>query len=286
VTFTASDPTAPNDADETSGSENRMTQRTDHVDEYDELAPLFTRFKDPTVAEDERARIREQLITGHAAVAEHIAKRFRNRGQRIEDLTQVGMVGLIGAVDRFDPARGSDFLSFAVPTITGEIRRYFRDATWHVHVPRRLKELSSQVNTAVTELSARLGRSPRPKEVAAELGIGVEDVYEGLQAGYAYHSDSLETPDADSGDSINLDRQFGQLDDQLTLVDDREVLAKALAVLPPREATIVLMRFGENLTQSQIAQRVGLSQMHVSRLLAASLAKMRQALDTPAEPFE
>jgi RNA polymerase sigma-B factor len=277
---TAGGPETPDNLDDTSGSENLETRRTNHGDEYDELAPLFDRLTDPTVAEEERARIREELITGHAAVAEHIAIRFRNRGQRIEDLTQVAMVGLIGAVDRFDPARGSDFLSFAVPTITGEIRRYFRDATWHVHVPRRLKELSSQVNTAVTNLSTRLGRSPRPKEIAAELGIGVEDVYEGLQAGYAYHSDSLETPDADSGESTGLDRHFGQLDDQLTLVEDREILTKALAVLPEREATIVLMRFGENLTQSQIAQRVGLSQMHVSRLLAASLAKMREALDT------
>jgi RNA polymerase sigma-B factor len=278
---TASDPEAPDDVDE-----NHVADRTDHVDEYDELAPLFSRLKDPTVAEDERTRIREQLITGHAAVAEHIARRFRNRGQRIEDLTQVAMIGLIGAVGRFDPARGSDFLSFAVPTITGEIRRYFRDATWHVHVPRRLKELSSQVNSAATELSARLGRSPRPKEIAAKLGISVEDVYEGLQAGYAYHSDSLEAPDTESSDSTSLDRQFGQLDDQLTLVEDREILAKALAVLPRREATIVLMRFGENLTQSQIAQRIGLSQMHVSRLLAASLAKMRQALDTSTEPAD
>ncbi len=252
------------------------------TDEYAELRPLFDKLRDPDIAEDERARIREQLITGHAAVAEHIARRFRDRGQRGEDLTQVAMVGLIGAVDRFDPSRGSDFLSFAVPTITGEIRRYFRDATWHVHVPRRLKERSGQINSAIQELSSRLGRSPRPQEIAAELGIGIEEVYEGLQAGYAYHSESLDLPDEETGLPAGLDRQFGTLDDRLARVEDRELLAKALAVLPEREASIVLMRFGENLTQSQIAQRVGLSQMHISRLLAASLATMRAELQKPS----
>jgi RNA polymerase sigma-B factor len=251
------------------------------TDEYAGLRPLFDQLKDPALDEEERARIREQLITGHAAVAEHIARRFRDRGQRGEDLTQVAMVGLIGAVDRFDPSRGSDFLSFAVPTITGEIRRYFRDATWHVHVPRRLKERSSQINAAVEELSSRLGRSPRPQEIATELGIGIEEVYEGLQAGYAYHSESLSLPDDETGVPAGLDRQVGTFDERLARVEDREVLAQALAVLPEREATIVLMRFGENLTQSQIAQRMGLSQMHISRLLAASLATMRDALRKP-----
>lgn len=251
------------------------------TDDYGALRPLFDRLHDPELAEDERSAVREQLITGHSPVAEHIARRFRDRGQRGEDLTQVAMVGLIGAVDRFDPSRGSDFLSFAVPTITGEIRRYFRDATWPVHVPRRLKERSSQINSAVAELSGRLGRSPRPKEIAAELDIDIEDVYEGLQAGYAYHSESLETPDDETGVPAGLDRQLGTVDDRFANVEDRDVLAKALAVLPEREAQIVLMRFGENLTQSQIAQRMGLSQMHISRLLAASLTTMRKALQKP-----
>ncbi len=188
------------------------------------------------------------------------------------------MVGLIGAVDRFDPSHGSDFLSFAVPTITGEIRRYFRDATWPVQVPRRLKERSVQINSAIGNLSARLGRSPRPREIAAELGMDVEDVYEGLQASYAYHSESLAASEDEEGAPNGLDRQLGQVDERLALVEYRDELAKAIAVLPERDATIVLMRFGENLTQSQIAQRVGLSQMHVSRLLAASLARMRTEL--------
>jgi RNA polymerase sigma-B factor len=251
------------------------------TDEYAELRPLFDRLRDPALGEDERAVLRERLITGFSAVAEHIALRFRDRGQRGEDLAQVAMVGLIGAVDRFDPAHSSDFLSFAVPTITGEIRRYFRDATWPVHVPRRLKERSSRINSAVAELSTRLGRSPRPKEIAAELGMDIEDVYQGLQAGYAYRTGSLDMPEDENGSPAGLDRHVAATDERIGLVEDRDVLAKALAVLPEREASIVLMRFGENLTQSQIAQRVGLSQMHVSRLLAASLAKMRQALGQP-----
>jgi RNA polymerase sigma-B factor len=248
------------------------------TDEYRQLRPLFDRLRDPAIDDDERARLREELITGHAAVAEHIARRFRDRGQRGEDLAQVAMLGLIGAVDRFDPSRGTDFLSFAVPTITGEVRRYFRDATWAVHVPRRLKERSAQINVAIADLSARLGRSPRPKEIAAELDVDIEDVYEALQVGYAYHSESLDLPNDETGALTGLDRQLGKLDAGLGLVEDRDVLAKALAVLPEREARIVLMRFGENLTQSQIAQRLGLSQMHISRLLARSLATMRGAL--------
>lgn len=256
------------------------------TDEYSELRPLFDRLREPDVSDDERAALRERLIAGHAPIAEHIARRFRGRGPRDEDLVQVALVGLIGAVDRFDPSLGTDFLPYAVPTITGEIRRHFRDTTWAVHVPRRIKERSVQINKAVTDLSARLGRSPRPKEIAAELDIDVEQVYEGLQAGYAYHSETLETTDSETGAPTGIEAQLGQVDKGFGHVEDRELVATALAALPEREARIVLMRFGENLSQSQIAQRLGLSQVHISRLLAASLSTMRQALandeaDTP-----
>ncbi len=257
------------------------TSRQENPNEYQEFVPLFRRLADASRTAEERASIRERLITGHLPIARHIARRFRNRGQREEDLIQVATVGLINAVDRFDAERGSDFLSFAVPTITGEVRRYFRDATWSVHVPRRLKELHSKISTTVTALSQDLGRSPRPKEIATELGISVEEVYEGLQAGYAYRSDSLDGADDDESSGASSSR-YGELDERLTMVEDRETLASVLTVLPEREAAIVAMRFFENLTQTQIAQRVGLSQMHVSRLLSASVATLRKTMsNTP-----
>jgi RNA polymerase sigma-B factor len=246
-------------------------------DDYRELIPLFHQLAAPATAEPERRRIRELLVTGHLPVAEHIARKFRNRGQADEDLRQVARIGLINAVDRFDPNRGTDFLSFAVPTITGEVRRYFRDATWAVRVPRRLKELHAAISAASAQLSQELGRSPRPKEIAAALSMPVEEVYEGLQAGFGYHTDSLDNSTDDDGHSPAASR-LGEVDSALELVEDREALIPALATLPEREATIVVLRFFGNLTQTQIADRIGISQMHVSRLLSASLAQLRAVL--------
>jgi RNA polymerase sigma-B factor len=254
-----------------------------HSTEYAELTPLFAQLGDSATSEPERTRIRDQLVTQYLPVAEHIARKFRNRGQPEEDLKQVATVGLINAVDRFDPARGNDFLSFAVPTITGEIRRYFRDATWAVRVPRRLKELHAALSAAAARLSQELGRSARPSELAADLGLPIDEVYEGLQAGLAYHSDSLSEQPGDEGPSSRIENQLGVVDGDLGLVEDREALYPALAQLPEREASIVVMRFFGNLTQTQIAERVNLSQMHVSRLLATSMAKLRAAMDVPSE---
>ncbi len=249
-----------------------------HSTEYQALTPLFTQLNDSETAEPERGRIRDQLVTQYLPVAEHIARKFRNRGQPDEDLKQVATVGLINAVDRFDPALGNDFLSFAVPTITGEIRRYFRDATWAVRVPRRLKELHAALSTAAARLSQELGRSARPSELAADLGLPIDEVYEGLQAGLAYHSDSLSESPGDDGPN-RIENQLGVIDGDLGLVEDREALYPALAQLPEREASIVVMRFFGNLTQTQIAERVGISQMHVSRLLASSLRSLRKILN-------
>lgn len=246
--------------------------------EYAELTPLFAQLVDRSTGAQERARVRDQLVTEYLPVAEHIARKFRNRGQPEDDLKQVATVGLINAIDRFDPARGNDFLSFAVPTITGEIRRYFRDATWSVRVPRRLKELHAALSTAAARLSQELGRSARPSELAAELGLPIDEVYEGLQAGLAYHSDSLDEQPGEEGPN-RAATQLGVLDGDLSLVEDREALYPALAQLPEREASIVVMRFFGNLTQTQIAERVGISQMHVSRLLASSLRSLRKILN-------
>jgi RNA polymerase sigma-B factor len=251
---------------------------TERAHEYQNLAPLFHQMVDDSAPAARRRTIRDRLVTEHLPVAEHIARRFRNRGQPAEDLTQVATVGLINAVDRFDPDRGTDFLSFAVPTITGEVRRYFRDATWALRVPRRLKELHASVTSASATLGQKLGRSPRPSELATELGIGVHEVHEGLQVGYAYRGESLDVGSDADGPGTETDGRLGVTDPDLTAVENRETLYPALARLPEREAAIVRMRFFGHLTQTQIADRIGVSQMHVSRLLAASLAQLRESI--------
>ncbi len=260
---------------------HRMTvTERDQSSEYQNLEPLFHELAGSASAAHRR-QAREQLVTGHLPLAEHIARRFRNRGQADDDLKQVATIGLINAVDRFDPERGTDFLAFAVPTITGEVRRYFRDATWAMRVPRRLKELHATVNKAAAALGQQLGRSPRPSELAAELGLSVEDVYEGLQVGYAYHNESLDEGTNDDG-SPGRDSQIGAVDDEMATVDNRATLFPALSTLPEREASIVMMRFFGNMTQTQIADRIGVSQMHVSRLLATSMATLRHELGDEA----
>jgi RNA polymerase sigma-B factor len=227
--------------------------------------------------------VRSRLVTGYLPVAEHIAQRFRGRGQSVEDLTQVATLGLIHAVDRFDPERGTNFLSFAVPTITGELRRYFRDATWAVRMPRRLKELSIAIRDAAGTLGQRLGRSPRPSELAEELGISVEDVYEALQAADAYRSESLDNDDDEIATTV--ENRVSSTDERaMSVVEDRQALFPALAALPDRQQTVVLMRFFEDLTQSQIAERIGVSQMQVSRLLSASLRTLRAELTEHVSP--
>jgi RNA polymerase sigma-B factor len=246
-------------------------------DEYQSLLPLFGQLNDHSLSEAERARVRDLLVTGHLPVAQHIAWKFRNRGQPDEDLLQVATLGLIHAVDRFDATRTPSFLSFAVPTITGEVRRYFRDSTWTLRVPRSLKELHASVTEATTRLGQQLGRAPRPSELAADLGIPVDKVNEGLQASFAYTADSLEEPGVDGPSSVNA--HLSEVDEGFGLVEDRALLYPALARLPEREARIVVMRFFENLTQSQIGERIGVSQMHVSRLLATSLKTLRESLE-------
>jgi RNA polymerase sigma-B factor len=251
--------------------------------EYDHLAPLFDQMADDQLPERTRQLLRDRIVAGHLPIAEHIARRFRNRGQPEDDLRQVAALGLIQAVDRFDPSRGSNFLAFAVPTITGEVRRYFRDSTWSVRVPRRTKELHAAITAKTTELSHDLGRAPRPTELADALDLPVEQVQEGLAAANAYQSASLDELVA-SGETAStpLGDLLGTDDQRLADVVDRQSLFPALATLPERERTVVLLRFFGNLTQTQIAERVGLSQMHVSRLLSASLAVLRDAM-TPED---
>jgi RNA polymerase sigma-B factor len=231
-----------------------------------------------------RGAARDEIVTMHLPLAAFLARRFRDRGESLDDLTQVATVGLIKAVDRFEPDRGLQFSTFATPTMVGEIKRHFRDKGWAIRVPRRLQELRLAITRATAELSQQTGRSPTVAELAEYLGVSEEEVLEGLESAQAYATVSL---DASSGDSTEegatLVETLGADEPGLAEVEARETVNPLLAGLPPRERRIIQMRFFENMTQSQIAEQVGVSQMHVSRLLAKSLAQMRTELvDTQA----
>ena len=235
---------------------------------------------------DDPARIaaRDELVTMHLPLASFLARRFRDRGESLEDLEQVATIGLIKAVDRFDLDRGVEFSTFATPTMVGEIKRHFRDKGWAIRVPRRLQEMRLGITRATAELSQTSGRSPTVADIAAHLGVSQDDVLEGLESAQAYATLSLDATAADGDDSQggSLADTLGDDDPSLAEVEARATLNPLLASLPPRERRIVHMRFFENMTQSQIAEQVGVSQMHVSRLLAKSLAQMRvQAEATP-----
>lgn len=238
---------------------------------------LFVRLSVLPDGSPERVELRNQLVRMHIPLVEHLARRFRNRGEPLDDLTQVATIGLIKSVDRFDHERGVEFSTYATPTIVGEIKRHFRDKGWAVRVPRRLQELRLSLTTATSELSQRHGRSPTVHELAEHLGISEEDVLEGLESANAYSTLSLDVPDSDDESPAVADT-LGATDEALEGVEYRESLKPLLAQLPPREQKILVLRFFRNMTQSQIAAEVGISQMHVSRLLARTLAQLREKL--------
>jgi RNA polymerase sigma-B factor len=222
-------------------------------------------------------RHRDRIVERCLPLADHIARRFDGRGEARDDLIQVARVGLVNAVIRYDVDTGSDFVSFAVPTIMGEVRRHFRDNSWSVKVPRRLKELHLRHGAATSELSQKLGRAPTASELAAELEMDRQEVVEGLVAGSSYNTLSIDSGGGDEKASAIVDT-LGDLDLSLVQIENREALRPLLAALPERERTVLMLRFSESLTQTQIAERVGISQMHVSRLLAKSLARLRDQL--------
>ncbi|MFE7135496.1 RNA polymerase sigma factor SigF [Streptomyces sp. NPDC057638] len=238
---------------------------------------MFIALRELPDGSPERAELRNQLVRMHLPLVEHLARRFRNRGEPLDDLTQVATIGLIKSVDRFDPERGVEFSTYATPTVVGEIKRHFRDKGWAVRVPRRLQELRLALTTATAELSQQHGRSPTVHELAERLGISEEEVLEGLESANAYSTLSLDVPDTDDESPAVADT-LGAEDEALEGVEYRESLKPLLEGLPPREKRILLLRFFGNMTQSQIAQEVGISQMHVSRLLARTLAQLREKL--------
>ncbi|MER7516140.1 SigB/SigF/SigG family RNA polymerase sigma factor [Streptomyces sp. NPDC126499] len=238
---------------------------------------LFVELRGLPEGSPEKAALRDRLVRMHLPLVEHLARRFRNRGEPLDDLTQVATIGLIKSVDRFDPDRGVEFSTYATPTVVGEIKRHFRDKGWAVRVPRRLQELRLSLTTATAELSQQHGRSPTVHELAERLGISEEEVLEGLESANAYSTLSLDVPDTDDESPAVADT-LGAEDEALEGVEYRESLKPLLEDLPPREKRILLLRFFGNMTQSQIAQEVGISQMHVSRLLARTLAQLREKL--------
>lgn len=226
-----------------------------------------------------REPLRAALVQVHAGLAMTIARRFGGRGQPDDDLQQVAMIGLLKSIDRYDPHRGIEFSSFATPTIRGEIRRHFRDTAWAVHVPRGLRELAVAIPGVVEDLTARLHRAPRPSEIAHELGTDTERVVEALEAADAYAALPLDIP---SQEGRSLADTIGSHDAALSRVEERQALRPLIEALPERERAILLMRFFDEMSQSQIAQRLGISQMHVSRLLTRTLGDLHTQL-TAAE---
>jgi len=224
-----------------------------------------------------RPTVRQQTIEAWLPLARHLALRFSGRGEAMDDLVQTATIGLIKAVDRFDPGFGVDFAGYAIPTIVGEIKRHFRDRTWSVRVPRRLQELRLAISEANSTLSQDLGRSPTVADIAAHLSVTEEDVLEGLEGARAYTASSLSTPVSEEG-GMELGDTLGGEDHEFELAELRVALGPALATLDEREQRILTLRFYGNLTQSQIAETIGVSQMHVSRLLAKALVKLRGQL--------
>ncbi len=224
---------------------------------------------------------REQALVELMPLVRALASRYAGRGEPLEDLVQVGALGLIKAVDRFDVDRGVEFSSYAVPTIVGEIRRHFRDKAWAMHVPRRLKELSVRLSRVLDELTTELGRSPTIAELAAATSVEEEDVIDALDSANAYSTRSLHAT-FDDGDETTLADKLGADEAGYTEVEDGSLVAAGLDALDERERRIVELRFFEEKTQSQIAAEVGISQMHVSRLLRSALATMRGRIEEVA----
>jgi RNA polymerase sigma-B factor len=243
--------------------------------EKNEVRALFKRYhktRDPAA--------REELALAHGNLAVYLARRFSDRGEPLEDIIQVAQIGLLKAVDRYDPARGIEFTTYATPTIVGEIKRHFRDKLWAIHVPRRLREFNYTLMRAVEELSQRIGRSPTIPEIAEAMGASFDEVLEAMEVGRAYSPVSLdaEGPEGDEDHAVSLREAIGAEDQALEHLEDHATLEWALSTLPERPREIVRLRFFEDLSQAEIARRLEISQMHVSRILREALTRLRDLL--------
>jgi RNA polymerase sigma-B factor len=231
----------------------------------------YARTRDPV--------LRDELVSAYLGLAEYLARRFANRGEPLDDLVQVASLGLLKALDRFDPERGVEFSTYATHTIVGELKRHFRDKGWSIRAPRRMQELYLRLGKVVASMGQELGRSPTIAELAMEVKVSEEEVLEALEAGQAYRTASLDVA-TEEGESLAT--RLGEEDPSLEDAERRATLSPLLAQLLPRERLILQLRFFDGLTQSEIANRLQISQMHVSRLLARSLAQLRAAADSTA----
>ncbi|AFU03576.1 RNA polymerase sigma factor SigF [Nocardia brasiliensis] len=263
-------------SEEDAAEDSETLETASTVAGYDDVGLLFQQLGASTAGTARHAAIRAELISRCIPLADHIARKFSGRGEPFDDLTQVARVGLVHAVDRFDIERGSNFLSFAVPTIMGEVRRYFRDNTWAMRVPRRVKETHLRIGAAIDALSQRLGRSPTAKEIAAELDVDPDEVTQAVIAGNAYQPSSIDAATLGRDTDASLLDTLGEEETQFDRVEEYVAIRPLLAGLPERERRILTMRFFESMTQTQIAQQMGISQMHVSRILAKTLARLRE----------
>ena len=236
---------------------------------------LFRRYK-----EDGDMEAREQLVMSHLNLVRFLANKFKNRGEPLDDLVQVGYLGLLKAIDRFDPDRGLEFTTYATPTILGEIKRHFRDKGWSVRVPRRLQELSAKVNQATDTLTTQFQRSPTIQEIADYLDASVDEVLEAMESSSAYSSVPLEgTGSSENDDAPSVIDRYGSEDNELALTDDRLVIEEALKGFSPREREVIELRFLKGMTQIEIAEQLGISQVQVSRLLRRTLKKIQDKID-------
>jgi RNA polymerase sigma-B factor len=250
-----------------------------HADEYADVVEMFRVLK--TLPEDSRQylRQRERIITRCLQLADHVARHYDRRGENLEDLTQVARLGLMNAVNRFDPEKSPSFLAFAVPTMMGEVRRHFRDHGWSMHVPRRIRDRHGQITRATTQLTQELGRAPTASELSELLDLDREEVVESLVAAASYNVHSIDAPVAGGdGRPQMLADTIGDVDPAFDHITDLAAVRPLLAALPERERTVLYLRFFGSMTQSQIAERIGVSQMHVSRILERTLAKLRTQL--------
>ena len=254
-----------------------MTERT--MLDKEQARQLFVAYR-ACDDETQQAELRSRLVDQYIGLVEFLSRRFRNRGEPLEDLVQVGMIGLLKAIDRFDLEREVEFSTYATPTIVGELKRHFRDKGWAVRVPRRLQELHLELTKVVAGLGQELGRSPTVAEIAKSADLSEEQVIEGLEISQAYNFTSLDAPiDAGDAGSTSFAEQLGEEDEQMVNLEYRAALAPEMAKLPEREQRILFLRFFRSMTQSEIAQSLGISQMHVSRLLNRTLVHLRQALE-------
>jgi len=242
----------------------------------DDAETLFLRY-----ARTRDSQLRDRLVAMHHNLVRYLAGKFVNRGEPLEDLVQVGTIGLINAIDRFDSGRGTKFSTYATPTIVGEIRRYFRDKAWSLKVPRRLQELNQTAARAQEELSSKLGRPPTIQEVAAKIGASEEETLEAIELGNAYDTVSLDSKVVNDSDSapLSLAEFVGAEDESLLKIDAYGDLDQAIEKLEPRERAIIIHRFFKDMSQAEVAKQLNISQMHVSRLQNRALAQLKKHMD-------